>query len=236
MITLIKGQFEKIVLENPLFGPNKISLSIMDPPDNEGRKYNGYDDNLPDEQYVDLLAEWLRSACYITDGPVFISFSSKWTRQVEDIIHYNNIPLIQRLQWHYTFGQAHKKRYTPSVRPIYWLNKDIIYDDKIRIASMRIIKYKDKRANPLGKLPDNVWDFSRICGTFKERRKFHPTQHPEALIERIILGHSQIGETILDPFVGSGTTAIVCKKLNRNCVGIDCSQFYIDKIKETLNL
>ena len=235
MISLIKGQFEKIILENPLFGPNKISLCIMDPPDNEGRKYSGYDDNLPDEQYVDLLDQWLCSACYITDGPVFISFSNKWTRQVENIIYQHHIPLIQRIYWRYTFGQANKKRYAPSLRPIYWLNKDIIYDNEIRIPSDRMIKYGDKRANPLGKLPDNVWDFSRICGTFKERRKFHPTQHPEALIERIVLGHSKPGESVLDPFVGSGTTAIVCKRLNRNCVGIEISQFYIDKINEIIN-
>jgi len=207
----------------------------MDPPDNEGRKYNGYEDNLPDNEYENLLNQWLNIACSITNGPVFISFSNKWTRQIENIIYENKIPLIQRIYWRYTFGQANKRRYAPSLRPIYWLNKDIIYDDKIRVPSDRIIKYKDKRANPLGKLPDNVWDFSRICGTFKERRSWHCTQHPEALIERIVLGHSKPEEVILDPFIGSGTTAIVCKKLNRNCIGIDVSQFYLDKIKGIIN-
>lgn len=206
----------------------------MDPPDNEKRKYNGYNDNLPVKKYIELLECWTRKACVVTSGPVFISIAERWVGEMEYIIKNNDLKLVQRIYWHYTFGQANKTRYTPSIRPIYWLNNGIIYDKKIRIPSDRILKYGDKRANPLGKLPDNLWEYSRVCGTFKERRKFHPTQHPESLIERIILGHSQEEDTVLDPFMGSGTTAIVCRRHNRNCVGIDVSNFYIEEVKKEL--
>ena len=54
-------------------------------------------------------------------------------------------------------------------------------------------------------------------------------------MKRIILGHSRPGDAVLDPFVGSGTTAIVCQAINRNCIGIDQSQFYIEQIKEELD-
>jgi site-specific DNA-methyltransferase (adenine-specific) len=229
MINLICGKFEEIEIKN------KIDLSFHDFPDNEKVKYENYDDNLKIDDYINLLNIWIKKACLATSGPVFISFSQKYTYFIEQIIVNNNIPLIQRIYWHFTFGQANKKRYTPSLRPIYWLNSNIIYEDKIKVPSQRIIKYNDKRANPLGKLPDNLWEFSRVCGTFKQKRKFHKNQFPEKLMERIILGHSKENDTILDGFLGSGTTAIVCQKLNRNCIGIDCSQFYIDKIKEIIN-
>ncbi len=51
-------------------------------------------------------------------------------------------------------------------------------------------------------------------------------------MERIILGHSLPGDCVLDGFIGSGTTAYVCQKLNRNCIGVDVSKFYLDKITE----
>ena len=230
MIKLITGKFEKIILE-----PYNIKLCFLDPPDNEKRQYENYNDNLPYKEYINLLKCWLQLSCYITNGPVFVSFAEKYIPEIEQIICDCHINLVQRLYWFYTFGQANKKRYTPSLRPVYWLNKDIIYPENIKIPSARQEKYGDKRASKNGKLPNNVWEFSRVCGTFKERRKFHPTQHPEALLERIILGHSRPEETVLDPFIGSGTSAIVCKRLNRNCIGIDVSEFYINKIKEIIN-
>jgi len=230
LINLLCGKFEEID-----FKDKKFDLIFMDPPDNEGRKYENYSDNLLDNQYINLLNEWIYKACKISTGPVFVSFASKWIPYIENIITDNSLRLIQRIYWRYTFGQSNKTRYTPSVRPIYWLNNDTIYPENIKVPSARQEKYGDKRAASGGKMPDNVWDFSRICGTFKEKRKWHCTQHPEALLERIILGHSKPGDSILDPFIGSGTTAIVCKKLNRDCFGVDMSQFYIDKIKESLD-
>ncbi|MEM5834184.1 MAG: hypothetical protein QXH68_02160, partial [Candidatus Aenigmatarchaeota archaeon] len=59
----------------------------------------------------------------------------------------------------------------------------------------RQLVYKDKRANPLGRIPDDVWCFSRVCGTFKERIADHSCQMPETILERIIPG-----DIVLDPF------------------------------------
>jgi site-specific DNA-methyltransferase (adenine-specific) len=231
LIDLLQGKFEEIDLSK--YG--KFNLAFLDPPDNTKMKYENYKDNLKSKDYIKLLNVWVLKACSLTDGAVFVSIAEKWMPYLEQIILDNKIKLVQRIFWYYSFCQANKKRYSSSIRPIYWLNNDLIYPDKIKVLSDRIIKYKDKRGDPLGKLPNNMWDYSRVCGTFKERRSFHPCQHPEALLERIILGHSKENETILDPFVGSGGTAIVCKKLNRNCVGIDVSQYYLDKIKEIID-
>lgn len=228
---LIEGAFETIDPQQI----GKIQLTFLDPPDNEGRSYHDYKDKLSETHYTCLLRQWIDKACRITNGPVFVSIAEKWVGEVEHLIRDGHVSLVRRLYWHYTFGQNNKKSYSPCIRPIYWLNSPIIYPKEIYIPSARQEKYGDKRANPEGKMPSNVWDFPRVCGTFKERRKWHPTQHPEELMKRIILGHSKPGDTVLDPFIGSGTTALVCRATKRKCIGIDISDFYLSKIIEELD-
>lgn len=67
--------------------------------------------------------------------------------------------------------------------------------------------------------------FRYPCG----RNKIHPTQKPEELIEKLVLASSNAGDLVLDPFSGSGTTAVVCKKNNRNFIGFELNKEYYDK-------
>jgi DNA modification methylase len=67
--------------------------------------------------------------------------------------------------------------------------------------------------------------FRYPCG----RNKIHPTQKPEELIERLVLASSNVGDLVLDPFSGSGTTAVVCKKNSRNFIGFELDKEYYDK-------
>ena len=72
----------------------------------------------------------------------------------------------------------------------------------------------------------DTWYFPRVCGTFKERKGFHGCQMPEQLLGRIIRACSNEGETVLDPFAGSGTTLAVAKKLGRSYLGFELSRQY----------
>ncbi len=226
---LICGEFEELDLSE--IGP--VDLCIADPPDNIGKGYDGYSDRLPEPEYRRLIKEWLRRSCEITNGPVFFTFAERWIPDVEDGIREHGLRLIERIWWYCTFGQCARPRSTPSIRPVYWLpTRRVFPEGGIRVESDRQLKYNDKRANPNGKMPDNFWDFNRVCGTHRERREWHPCQLRESMAERIIRGHSNPGDTVLDPFVGSGTTVYCCDSLDRRVVGIDQSQFYLDKIRE----
>lgn len=222
MIKLIHGRFEQI----PTSTIGEIDLIIADPPDNIGLKYDGFKDKQTTAEYAANVRLWLSMMSDLTKGPIFFTFNAKWTRLVENAIESVGLAVIQRLQWYFTFGQDQTKqeKYALCYRPIYWLGSDYVIPKNIKIPSARQIKYKDKRAAKDGKMPENVWKFPRVCGTFKEKRKWLPTQLPEALVDRIVQGHCCPNGRVLDPFIGSGTTAIICQRLGLDCVGIEVSE------------
>lgn len=234
MIELIHGDFSEISRDR--IGP--VDLIVADPPDNIGLKYNGFKDKKHEAEYELDIQAWLTKMKIITEGPIFFTFNSKWTGVVEFAINRIGMRLIQRLQWYFTFGQDQTKisRYALCHRPVYWLNSPYIEPENIKIPSARQIKYNDKRAAPGGKMPPNVWEFPRVCGTFKEKRKHCPTQLPEGLVERIVKGHCCPGGRVLDPFMGTGTTARVCQRLEIDCVSTEISEFCIQKTAEDLKV
>lgn len=234
MIKLIHGKFEL----TPAVSLGKIDLIIADPPDNVGLKYIGFKDKQKTWEYEANIQLWLGMMADLTKGPIFFTFNEKWTRMVENAIVAVGLPIIQRMQWYYTFGQDQttKGKYALCYRPIYWLNSEYVRPDMIKIPSARQTKYKDKRAAKGGKMPPNVWEFPRVCGTYKEKRKWLPTQLPEILVERIVQGHCRPNGRVLDPFIGTGTTAIICQRLGLNCVGIEISEEAIQKTAEHLGV
>lgn len=81
--------------------------------------------------------------------------------------------------------------------------------------------------NPLGAKPKDVIEIPTTCNGMGEKTP-HPTQKPEELLRKIILASSNKGDVILDPFVGSGTTAVCAKQLERQWIGIDKSEEYLN--------
>jgi DNA modification methylase len=73
----------------------------------------------------------------------------------------------------------------------------------------------------------DTWNVSRVCGTFNEREGFHGCQMPIGVLNRIVLASSNPGDVVLDPFNGSGTTAVSAALLGRSYVGIDQSAEYV---------
>jgi site-specific DNA-methyltransferase (adenine-specific) len=101
--------------------------------------------------------------------------------------------------------------------------------DDIRVPQ----KYYRSVNNMRGANPGNVWEFSHMHYCSKHRLS-HPTQKPEGLYERIILASSNEGDTVLDPFVGSGTALRVCQNTGRNCIGIDINPEYVNIARNRL--
>lgn len=227
---------------------------FADPPDNIGLDYGegAAADRRATDEYVSWLRACLNLFVYRTDI-VWLSYNTKWNFHVGRIV----LPLLRcelNLQAKpcvqiFTFGQHNQHDLGNNHRSLLRLKwKDApLYPDQIRVESWRQA-HGDKRADPRGRVPgdifdfdevvdiDNVFDFSRVTGNSKQKRKWCPTQLNEGLVERCIKLSTKEGDTVLDPFAGTGTTLRVCKRINRHCTLIESNRDYCKKLAEEHNL
>ena len=236
-----------------------VHLAFADPPFNIGYDYDAYDDRLSADAYLDWSRKWMREVVRVLrpDGTFWLAIGDEYAAELK-VMATRELGLTCRswVVWYYTFGVNCKQKFSRSHVHLFHFVRDAaaftFNTDSIRVPSARELVYGDKRANPTGRLPDDTWVlrpqdlpdgfgaaedtwyFPRICGTFKERSGWHGCQMPEQLLGRIIRASSNEGETVLDPFGGSGTTLAVAKKLGRSFLGMELSDDYADKITARL--
>ena len=216
-------------------------LIFADPPFNIGYKYDTYHDDRASEKYLAWTRDWIGACVGVLkpQGSFYLAIGDDYAAQIKLILADElGLTLRNWIIWHYTFGQQTKNKFARSHTHILYFVKDaknfVFHDEAVRVISDRQKKYSDKRANPAGKMPDDVWnEYPRVCGTFVERTGF-PCQMPESLLARIIRVSSNEGDWVLDPFCGSGTTAVVAHKLNRTYTSIDISETYVQAAKERI--
>lgn len=207
---------------------------FADPPDNIGLGYGEYKDGLPDVEYVAQLERWVRRFINAANT-TWISFNAKWTLDMGYLCRaaqrlYPNLEVKPCVQT-FTFGQHNKHDFGNNHRPLWrlsWLEAKI-YPEQIKVESWRQ-KHGDKRAAKGGRVPGDVFDFPRVTGNSKQRRKWHPTQLHEGLVERCVKSCTKEGDLVIDPFGGTGTTMRVCKRINRACVTGDIDLAYCTNI------
>jgi DNA modification methylase len=220
---------------------NSIDLIFADPPFNIGIKYDIHNDKMPYDEYYQWSEKWIKECYRIlkSNGSIYIAIGDEFAAEINIILKRTGFYFRNWIIWYYTFGQNQRKKFNRSHIHILYFTKDkenFIFNDKdIRIPSARQMIYNDKRAHPLGKVPDDVWQFPRVCGTFKARIGNHPCQMPENLLELIIKASSNEQNIVLDPFGGTGTTAVVAKKLNRHYITMDISPEYYNIIIKRIN-
>lgn len=216
-------------------------LIFADPPFNIGYKYDRYKDRVKVKKYIAWTRNWMEACTKVLnpEGSFYIAIGDDYVAHVKIIAEELGLHCRNWIIWHYTFGQQTKAKFAKAHTHILYFAKDkknfVFNDYAVRVPSDRQLTYNDKRANPKGKLPDDVWnEYSRVCGTFKERMSWHPCQMPENLLARIIAVSSNQGELVLDPFIGSGTTAAVAYQFGRHYTGIDVSEDYVENTKKRL--
>lgn len=176
--------------------------------------YSDHDDCMPHNKYVNWQRECLTEMLRVLkdDGAIF--YNHKWRVQAgilqdrHDIV--SGFPVRQIIIWQRAGGLNFNPGYfLPTYEVIYLIAKP-----KFRLA---------KGANALG----DVWKIPQ------ERKNPHPAPFPLALAERII--QSTTANIVLDPFIGSGTTALAAKKLGRQYIGVDKSQKYVEMVNQRLS-
>jgi site-specific DNA-methyltransferase (adenine-specific) len=179
-------------------------------------------------EYEDFTREWLGQCVRILkpSGSIYVfmgvQFISTIFAMLEDHFGLN---FNSWITWHYTQGMGRKLGFSPRHEDLLYFTKTDQFTfnlDDVRVPQ----KYFRTRNNMAGANPGDVWQFSHVHYCSAEREE-HPTQKPEALMERMILASSNEGELVLDPFLGSGTTCRVASILKRKWIGIDLNPAYI---------
>lgn len=209
----------------------RFDCVFADPPDNIGLKYDGCDDNNPN--YLAWLDEIVDGALCVSDVAWF-SVNPRHLVDVVETLRYNRAQSIRLFIWSYNFGQYNETDAPYNYRPIFRVASDDWSPRMVeRIESIRE-QMRDKRATGRGRVPGDVWEFPRIQGNNKQRRPWHPTQHPEAVYRRIMMQSVPPGGTFCDLFAGTGTAFRAAKTMycDINVVGVEKSAYYCSLIAD----
>ncbi|WP_337897335.1 site-specific DNA-methyltransferase [Mesomycoplasma ovipneumoniae] len=213
-----------------------INLIVTDPPYNLNKDYGNNKDNLEFEEYLEFSRQWLTEAKRVLkdDGTIYIFMGMRYISYIYSILEKElNMHFNSWITWFYTQGIGKTKGFSPRHDDILMFTKHkskfTFNLDDIRVPQ----KFYRSINNMRGSNPGNVWQFSHMHYCNKNRKK-HPTQKPEALYERMILASSNENDTVLDPFVGSGTMLRVCQQTNRRGIGIEINEEYVRMCKERL--
>lgn len=211
-----------------------INLVFADPPYNIGIEYDKHDDKMTTARYQGWCCDWLWASAntLAPNGTMWVLINDEQVAYFADLMQSIGLKLRNWVIWHETFGVNCTNKFNRTKRHLLYMVKDpkrfTFNRSAVTVPSARLAKYGDKRANPAGKVMDDVWTIPRVCGTFKERIKGVPTQLPLELLRRIIGCSSNPGDMVVDPFCGSGTTAVICQELGRRFVGSELSAAYVE--------
>lgn len=214
---------------------DSVDLIIADPPYNLGKDYGNNHDIKGFDEYLHFSTSWLTEAHRILArwGTLYVFMGFRFISYLYDILDQKlGMFFNSWITWHYTQGMGRKRGFSPRHDDILMFTKS--RDFKFNLDSIRVPqKYYRQRNNMAGANPGDVWEFSHVHYSNPEREN-HPTQKPEALIERMVLASSDEGDLVLDPFFGSGTTLRVCQVLNRRCIGIELNPHYVEIARQRL--
>ena len=219
-----------------------VHLTITSPPYNIGKEYER---TLPLEDYIAWCAAWTSEIYRLTvpNGALwlnlgYISMPGRAKAIPLPYVIWEKVPfyLVQEIVWNYAAGVAGRKFYSPRNEKFLWyvkneqdytFNLDGVRDPDVKYPNQK--KNGKIKVNLNGKNPSDVWQLPKVTsGTNRssKERTPHPAQFPEAVITRIVKASSNTGEVVLDPFMGSGTTAAVALSLGRQVLGFEINMDY----------
>jgi len=221
--------------------PGSVNLVFADPPYNVGVPYDVHNDRMEPAAYLAWCDRWICASVrtLAPDGSMWVLINDEWADEYGIMLRQAGLVRRSRVIWYETFGVNCTRKFNRTHRHLFHMVRDrgrfTFNRAAVSIPSARLAKYRDKRANPEGKILDDVWTIPRLAGTHSERIKAFPTQLPLALLRRIVGCSSNPGDLVADWFSGSGTTAAVCVESGRRFLGVELSANYADLSRKRLD-
>ena len=237
---------DKTILGNTLevmkfISNNSIDLIIADPPYNLDKDFGGNKfKKMSYDEYEKYTEEWLLSVLPLMKENASLYICCDWQSSgpIEKVLRKHLI-VRNRITWQREKGRGAQTNWKNGMEDIWFATKSNEYTfnvDDVKIRRKVIAPYKsdgkpkDWEETAEGKFrdtyPSNFWDDISIPYWSMPENTAHPTQKPEKLLAKLILASSNKGDIIFDPFLGSGSTSVTAKKLNRHYIGIEQNPQY----------
>jgi site-specific DNA-methyltransferase (adenine-specific) len=222
-----------------------IDITFADPPFNLKKGYNSYKDSLKLQEYLDWCEKWISEMVRVTKptGSIFVHNIPKW------LTYYSEFLNKQADFKHWISWDAPTAPMGKTLQPAHY--GILFYAKNCKQLKFYEVRYPHKRArksnllakdyggkknllHPFGPLVSDVWsDIHRV--KHNKFRDEHPCQLPIHLLERIILMSTDENDIVLDPFSGTGTTAIAAKRLGRQYIGFELDKNYVEITQNKLD-
>ncbi len=219
-----------------------VDLLILDPPYNLSKKFNVVKFNkITINDYAEWIEKFIVELKRTLKPDATVYFCSDWNSSTSvHLVMQKYFRVQNRITWEREKGRGSKTNWKNNSEDIWFCTCSNNYTFNIEDVKMKrkvIAPYRTSDGEPKDWLedengsfrityPSNIWnDISVPFWSMKENTD-HPTQKPEKLIAKLILASSNKGDVVLDPFMGSGTSAVTAKKLGRKFVGIEIDKKY----------
>lgn len=218
-----------------------VDLMIIDPPYNLTKEFNGLKFNKRNnEAYIEYLETWFPRLIKTLKPTASVYLCGDWKCSAAEFTVLDKYLTVQnRIVWQREKGRGAKRNWKncsedvwfATVSDSYYFDVDAVKMKRRVLAPYRVDgKPKDWQETDDGAFrmthPSNFWDDISIPYWSMPENTDHPTQKPEKLLAKLILASSKSGDLVFDPFLGSGTTAVVAKKLGRKYCGIELNAQY----------
>ena len=219
-----------------------FNLIIIDPPYNLDKDFHGKKfSSMKSDAYEDYLRSWFYKVCdkLAPNGTLYVCGDWKCSSSMQRVIE-ERLTVINRITWQREKGRGAKFNWKNAMEDIWFAvrnPKDYYFDvDSVMMKRKVIAPYK-VNGNPKDweetedgnfriTYPSNFWDDISIPFWSMPENTDHPTQKPEKLYAKLVLASTKLGDKIFDPFLGSGTTAVVAQKLGRSYCGVEINREY----------
>jgi site-specific DNA-methyltransferase (adenine-specific) len=219
-----------------------VDLLIIDPPYNLHKTYNGSTfHRMNINEYVEWVDSWLSKIVRLLKPDASIYVCSDWTSSVAIFEVLNRYFFIRnRITWEREKGRGSKSNWKNCSEDIWYASQSKnpkYYPDRVMLKRRVIAPYRHANGAPKDWIesndgnyrlthPSNLWTDVTIPFWSMPENTDHPTQKPEKLLAKLILASSDPGDMVFDPFLGSGTTSVVAKKLERLYCGVEIDEHY----------
>lgn len=216
-------------------------LLIADPPYNIDKDFGGSKfKKMSDEQYGEYTELWIKSILHTLkdNASIYVCCDWKSSSAIERVLKKYFV-VRNRITWQREKGRGALSNWKNGMEDIWFATKGRDYTfnaDAVKIRRKVVAPYtkdgmpkdweKTENGNFRNTYPSNFWDDISVPYWSMPENTAHPTQKPEKLLAKLILASSNTGDTVFDPFLGSGSTAVTAKKLGRHYVGIEKNEQY----------